>query len=279
MRGGFIGEFLLYMKYNIYINQYSAVASGLDIDLIDLAIFDMIKDFANCNECVKINTPEGVFFWISAQKIMDDMPLLGIKTKNGIMKHIDRLCDAQILVKHPNCQHYKMQLYQFGENYDKMLFDVSTTNKSEQVPTKVYSDRQQKLIVSTNESLHNNNINNNNINNNIEEKNNNELLSKSEDRKTLFANSEIGKLVQGKDFSKFFKRYEEHVNEGVDMEYYYDAVNSWSYKSNTKRTNKGWNATIHDFIKRDKRDGKLQTIHTQTQGDLFIQGAIEYLNM
>ena len=35
------------MKYTILINQYAAVKSGLDLDLIDLAIFDFIKDFFN----------------------------------------------------------------------------------------------------------------------------------------------------------------------------------------------------------------------------------------
>lgn len=32
------------MKYTILINQFAAVNSGLDLDLIDLCIFDFIKD-------------------------------------------------------------------------------------------------------------------------------------------------------------------------------------------------------------------------------------------
>ena len=44
------------MKYNISINQFAAVRNGFakDLDLIDLAIFDFIKDFANSSKCVKV---------------------------------------------------------------------------------------------------------------------------------------------------------------------------------------------------------------------------------
>ena len=82
------------MKYTILINQYAAVNSGLDLDLIDLAIFDFIKDFANCASCVKMHTPEGIYFWISHKLILEAMPLLNIKTSQGMIKRIDNLIKA-----------------------------------------------------------------------------------------------------------------------------------------------------------------------------------------
>ena len=87
------------MKYTILINQYAAVNSGLDLDLIDLAIFDFIKDFANCASCVKMHTPEGIYFWISHKLILEAMPLLNIKTSQGMIKRIDNLIKAGILQK------------------------------------------------------------------------------------------------------------------------------------------------------------------------------------
>lgn len=259
------------MKYNIYINQYSAIGSGLDLDLIDLAIFDMIKDFANCAECVKINTQEGVFFWVSAQKIMADMPLLGIKTKNGVMKHIDRLCNAGVLVKHPNCQQYKMQLYQFGENYEKLLY---TSN--EPVPTKIDSDYEQKLIVTTNKSC-----DYNNINNNIEEKITDKSVMEKEaekETKTLFSNSKIGKLGK-ENFAEFEAQFNAPEYADIDLYYYYHSVSDWSDTSNTKRTNRGWIATIRTFIRKDIERGALHRIAQMTNNGLFSQTGIDYLNM
>lgn len=147
------------MKYTILINQYAAVKNGLNLDLIDLAIFDFIKDFANSSSCVKMQTPEGVYFWISHKLVLEAMPLLNIKTNQGLIKRIDNLINAGILRKHPNCDKYRQTLYCFGENYDLLTFADANL---------VY-DPKQKLMTPINESLgitHNeslgNNINNDN---------------------------------------------------------------------------------------------------------------------
>ena len=114
------------MKYTILINQYAAINSGLDLDLIDLAIFDFIKDFANSSKCVKIQTPEGVFFWISHALIIESMPILNIKSKNGVIKRIENLVEAKVLRKHPNCEVYNKTLYSFDENYELLAFTTDT---------------------------------------------------------------------------------------------------------------------------------------------------------
>ena len=136
------------MKYTILINQYAAVNSGLDLDLIDLAIFDFIKDFANCASCVKMHTPEGIYFWISHKLILEAMPLLNIKTSQGMIKRIDNLIKAGILQKHPNCELYNKTLYCFGENYELLTF----TEKAARILTGVDTPKQ-KLMPPINESL------------------------------------------------------------------------------------------------------------------------------
>lgn len=156
------------MKYNININQYAAVTHGLDLDIIDLAIFDFIKDFVNSNRCNKMQTPEGVYFWVSHRIVMDEMPLLRIKTSQGLLKRIDNLINAGLLKRHPNCKQYKQTLYCFGDNYELAVFSRRETE---------VTDYQQKLIVTTNRSCesttnksceyYNNNIDNNIRDNNI----------------------------------------------------------------------------------------------------------------
>ena len=106
------------MKYTILINQKTVIEAGLDLDLSDMAIFDYIKDFVHSERCSKIETPEGLFFWISHQKVISDMPMIGVKTRQGIIKRIDNLIREGVLVKHPDCQKYGKSLYRFGQNYD-----------------------------------------------------------------------------------------------------------------------------------------------------------------
>ena len=47
----------------------------------------------------------------------------------------------------------------------------------------------------------------------------------------------------------------------IDIVYYYHAVADWSDSSNTKRTDRGWLATIRNFIRSDMERGKLHKKH------------------
>lgn len=183
------------MKYYIFINQYAVLANGLDLDIIDLAIFDFIKSFANSDKCVKMQTPEGVYFWISHKLILEEMPILNIKTNQGLMKRVEKLINAGILKKHPNCEHYRQTLYCFGENYDILEF----ANNVNQPPTEVYNPQQkfrgtpnESLGITPNESLGYNNINNNNIiNKEVEEQTFSLARQLNLDHKTISVDSRI----------------------------------------------------------------------------------------
>ncbi len=159
------------MKYTFVLNQYAAVASGLNLDFIDLVIFDFIKDFANSTNCIKMQTPEGTYFWVSNKLILEEIPLLNIKTNRGLIKRINNLINAGVLVKHPNCDKYRQTLYRFGENYDLLVFsktdsqpaktDSQPAKTDSQPPTEV-NDPVQKFSGSRNESSGYYNNNNNN---------------------------------------------------------------------------------------------------------------------
>ena len=276
------------MKYTILINQYAAVNSGLDLDLIDLAIFDFIKDFANCASCVKMHTPEGIYFWISHKLILEAMPLLNIKTSQGMIKRIDNLIKAGILQKHPNCELYNKTLYCFGENYELLTF----TEEAARILTGVYTPKQ-KLMPPLNESLgYNNNIDNT-INNNENIPNNNvvgelfpeeQKVEEPKEKKTLFRNSDVYKMVKfangvGVDYSEFESKFATPEFEKVDLAYYFHSVSDWSDQKNMKRTKNGWLATVRNFIRGDAEKEKLHLkpeYKAPTQR-LNVAGAIEYL--
>lgn len=286
------------MKYTILINQYAAVTNGLNLDLIDLAIFDFIKDFANSSSCVKMQTPEGVYFWISHKLVLEAMPLLNIKTNQGLIKRIDNLINAGILRKHPNCDKYRQTLYSFGENYDLLAFanmDLQPTTKVDNPQQKLMATPNKSLGITTNESLgyNINNTDNTNNDNNIAPQIDFaapvpviEQPEESKDKKTLFRNSEIYKLVKfdetgaGVDYSEFEKKFATPEFETVDLVYYFHAVADWSDQKNMKRTKNGWLATVRNFIRGDVERNKLhlKPQFQQSKSKINVSDAVSFLN-
>ncbi len=114
--------FVNIMKFSISINQKAAVDSGLSLDIVDLAIFDFIKDFILTGACRKVRDEHGEWFWISNKIIIEQMPVLGISTQEGMRKHINRLCDEGVLVRHPDCISARKSLYKLGDKFEGLLF-------------------------------------------------------------------------------------------------------------------------------------------------------------
>jgi len=217
------------MKYNITINQLAVVNLKLDLDFTDMAIFDFIKDFSLVPSCVKMQTPEGEYFWISHQLIIGELPLLGIKTKQGVIKRVDKLIQAKILVKHPNCSHYGRTLYQFGENFEKLCFVNSPKQELRGAPN--------ESLGTLNGSLGYNKNKNNTIIENI-------------DIEEVFSKSKIN------DIGIFLNKYLALKEQGIDISYYFYSVKNWSDRnSQIKRTPRGWLATFENFIKKDDNKG------------------------
>ena len=295
------------MKYTIVINQYAVVNSGLDLDLIDLAIFDFIKDFFHSSHCVKIQTAEGLYFWVSHKLVLDAMPLLNIKTNQGLARRIDNLVKAEVLKKHPDCERYNKTLYAFGCNYDLITFTDKGDNLSINCSTpnrKLGLPPTESLGLPPTESL---GYNNNNIYNTISDNSNiasqknfaskttteNTLFpdeeKKEEESKgkvTLFRNSEIYKLVKADtdgnliDYSAFEKKFSTSEFAPVDMIYYFHSVSDWSDQKNMKRTKNGWLATIRNFIRGDIERKKLHLKPEFQEGKpaFDTKGALDYLN-
>lgn len=100
---------------------------------------------------------------------------------------------------------------------------------------------------------------------------------------TLFRNSEIYSLadIENKNYSRFEAQFKGEEYRDIDLVYYFHSVADWSDSSNTKRTARGWLATIRNFIRGDIERGRLHRItqpQKQEQGFDFA-GAAEFLKM
>lgn len=128
------------MNYQININQYAGEKYFPELDIIDLAVYDYISKFYPVAE--KYTDNNGIWFWISHSKVIDDMPKLKIKSKSGILKRINNLVDNEILERHPNSKTLGRSYYKVGKKW-MLLTKVDTygrkyagtTDESPQVPT------------------------------------------------------------------------------------------------------------------------------------------------
>jgi len=109
------------MKHSIYINQRSCIENGFDLDIIDLAIFDVMVFFANSPKCKTMVSEGKIYYWFSWKLFVNELPLIGIKTRDGIRKRILNLRNAQLIEPHEDNQLKAMSWYCFGEKYDLMF--------------------------------------------------------------------------------------------------------------------------------------------------------------
>ena len=83
------------MKYNININQL--VLSKTNLNLIDCAILDYLYYYCNSkNEKIEAHRKEG-FTWINYKTLIDEMPLLRIKTRQSITPHIKKIAQEKFI--------------------------------------------------------------------------------------------------------------------------------------------------------------------------------------
>lgn len=266
------------MQYTITINQLAVINAGLNLDVVDMAIFDFVKQYAHSDKCMKLQTETGTYFWVSHNVIIQQLPILGISTGAGIIKRINKLIDSGLLARHPNCDLMRKTFYKFGPNYDKVNF--TTHNESLQPTTKVEGTQNESLGQSHNESLGKQlNVNNHST---IEQNKaadgglfqtepDFQPVTVTRPRRTseplcLFENSKFA------DYEAFAAEFKAPEFEGVDLVYYFHAVGDWSAQKGKKM--RDWIATARNFIRGDMERGKL---HRTDGGSGLSPEAIKYL--
>lgn len=265
------------MQYTITINQLAIINAGLDLDVVDMTIFDFVKHYAHSDKCMKLQTETGTYFWVSHTTIIQQLPILGISTGAGIIKRMNKLIDAGLLMRHPNCELMRKTFYKFGPNYDKICF--ATQNENYVATTDVKGSPNESLGISPNESLGNQGIKEHST---IEHKNaDGGLFPANPDfvpftvtrpRRTaepsacLFENSRFA------DYDTFAAEFTAPEFANIDIVYYYHAVADWSAQKGKKM--KDWIATARNFIRGDMEKGKL---HKLNEEGAMSPEAVEYL--
>ena len=128
--------------YNISINQCAVVENEWDLDLADLAIFQVFHIFGNSPKTIRVKIDGSDYFMITAKKIREELPILGIKTDKQIKNRIAKLVDCKLLNEQVVDELGSgRKSYCFGENYEKLF---STSGKKVATERKNISDEVEK---------------------------------------------------------------------------------------------------------------------------------------
>ena len=128
--------------YNISINQCAVVENGWDLDLADLAIFQVFHIFGNSPKTIRVKIDGSDYFMITAKKIREELPILGIKTDKQIKNRIAKLVACKLLNERVVDELGSgRKSYCFGENYEKLF---STSGKKVASERKNISDEVEK---------------------------------------------------------------------------------------------------------------------------------------
>lgn len=129
------------MKDKISINQKVVAEHGLlgKLDLIDLALFDFIYHFFNCNFDKKITfIQDGIEYTeIRYSMIQKQMPLLNIGTKRTLINRINKLIAAGLIERYENNGTENRCGYKRGKNFG--MFEFSSPMKENDHPVKTNS--------------------------------------------------------------------------------------------------------------------------------------------
>lgn len=100
------------------------------LDLVDAAILRYFIDFKDSGKMVLEIHNEKPFYWVKYETLIEDNPILNIKSNDSIRRRFKKLADANILEHFHKKKGGSYSFYGVGENYKYLIAD-GTTQKSE----------------------------------------------------------------------------------------------------------------------------------------------------
>lgn len=126
------------LKFTISINQKALIdgqrkvpALG-ELDVIDLAIFDFMCDFAHSPNCARLIVGTKHYYWFAHKYIIKCLPTLRITSVHGIKKRINKLIEAGLVERYESNDETNKSYYCFGENYNLLVFEASSDPDSDE---------------------------------------------------------------------------------------------------------------------------------------------------
>lgn len=114
------------MKQYISIPQQACLHHGLNLSIIDLAVFDCIKDLFIAPKTKCVIHSERPFYHITHEHFLVLLPILGYNDTKHIVKHLNNLVHEGVLMRYGVDISNVAGLYAAGEYYSKLV--ISSMN-------------------------------------------------------------------------------------------------------------------------------------------------------
>lgn len=123
------------MQFTLTINQKAIIDGGFGIDLVDASILDYLRNSFSAGFGKKLVEGENIFFRVDYERIIDEMPLLGIESKDVIGRRIGKLVKCSLIDR----RNVKMKngtetFFRLGERYKELIFTHPTEKSCADLP-------------------------------------------------------------------------------------------------------------------------------------------------
>ena len=145
------------IQYSLILHLREVQELGIDISLTDLVIFEFLRSFETKTYCKKEKLDdEQIYFWVSHELIMKQLPILGIKTKRGIIDRINNLVNIGLLIRYTSPKGVNKSYYRFTALADR--FDSGCAYEQNFTPpmNKTSHPCEQNFTPPMNKTSHNN---------------------------------------------------------------------------------------------------------------------------
>ena len=123
------------MQYHIHINQKVFLEEFPDLDIIDAAIFDFMQRFMASDKIDRLIIGEDVYYWVSYAKIIDELPIIGITSKDRVYRRIRRLMQAGLLEPFEDNQRTARTYFKAGPRFDSVSFSETKVRRKQRTPS------------------------------------------------------------------------------------------------------------------------------------------------
>lgn len=128
---GFNQEYATSLHKNI---EKNGKENTLSLDINDLAILRWLIDFSHTGRMETISIGYNVYYWISYDKVIEDLPLLNIG-KDMLYRRLKKMVELEILSFYS--KNGSQSYFGFGKNYENMISNEYHQNSdgSEKIPS------------------------------------------------------------------------------------------------------------------------------------------------
>ena len=121
------------MKYNIEgFDQQQLVNMGLNAN--DAVILRWFVDFYSTNKMAQVTADGVTYKWVKYQAVIDDLPILGIKNKQVIARHFDKMVKAGIIEKYIKKQDGIYTCFRLTEKYRVLIEKLKGVDSKVETP-------------------------------------------------------------------------------------------------------------------------------------------------